>query len=576
MARMIPPLLSEECRSPGEREIFRRLREDPVTEGWFVLHSLDVARHMRQVVGEIDFVIVVPQKGVLCLEVKACRELHRVEGLWYYGPVSSVEPDSRGPFRQVAEAMHSMRGRLATRAPALSGVPFLSGVVFPYVEFNMISEEWHNWQIIDARSFKSHSFGELVRDMVERGRDHLARTPTTTWFDAQGSCPDERQAEALVQVLRPDFEFYQSPKARIQQLDEEVKRYTTEQFEALDALRVNQRVLFEGPAGTGKTILALETVRRASSEGRRILFLCFNRLLARRLSDDTSGLPSVTVATLHRHMLNSAGHEPPTPAPEVFWERDLPQQAIECLLAAAQDTAFEELVLDEAQDIIREEYLDFLDLSLKGGLAAGTWRFFGDFERQALYGSDSVAMDALLHRRAGGIARYSLRVNCRNTPRIAEIAQLLGGLNPRYRNVLRPDDGVDPELIYYSDGTDQGSKLASCLERLYEEGFRGTDVTVLSARAHGSCSSMLGNSPWRERLRPMDQVGSPAIGYCSIHAFKGLESRAIVVTDIERIGDPTAQALFYVAATRALHRLVILAHQSVRNEARAIVKRQLE
>jgi hypothetical protein len=574
---MIPPVISEDCKSQGEREIFARLQSDPDTSDWFVLHSLDVAKHLRQVAGEIDFVVVIPEKGVLCLEVKACRELHRENGLWYYGAVVSTEGDARGPFRQVASGMHSIRERIVARAPGLANVVFWSGVVFPYVNFDVRSEEWHEWQVIDARVFKSHSLALLVGNMLDRARAHLASTGTARWFDPRSECPDALQAETLVQMLRPHFEFFQSPKARIQQLDDEVNRYTQEQVEALDAMEVNPRVLFEGPAGTGKTMLATEAARRGAARGNRVLFVCFNRLLAKKLAADIAGVPSVKACTLHRHMLDVSGQgSPPPDAHQAFWTEQLPEQAIASLLGSTEDRTFDELVVDEAQDILRPAYLDFFDLSMAGGLAAGRWRFFGDFERQAIYGNDEQALDDLLQQRSRSVARYSLRVNCRNTPRISELAQLLGGMNPPYRHVLRPDDGQDPVLLFYSDASDQSQKLLSSLEQLYAEGFRGSDITILSARAQGACAGMVNQPTWKGRLRPLGSDGSNGITYGSIHAFKGLESRAIVVTDIDRIGDAASQALFYVATTRALHRLVILAHVAVREEARSIVKRHLE
>ena len=55
MAKMIPPQISSQTESPGEHEIFRRLRDAPETEGWVVLHSLDLAKHKTQTTGEIDF-----------------------------------------------------------------------------------------------------------------------------------------------------------------------------------------------------------------------------------------------------------------------------------------------------------------------------------------------------------------------------------------------------------------------------------------------------------------------------------------------------------------------------------------
>ena len=56
-------------------------------------------------------------------------------------------------------------------------------------------------------------------------------------------------------------------------------RLTEEQYYLLDLLGGNARCLFEGAAGTGKTLLALEFARRCSRSGDRVLLICFNRLL---------------------------------------------------------------------------------------------------------------------------------------------------------------------------------------------------------------------------------------------------------------------------------------------------------
>lgn len=122
MARMIPPTIPASCSSPGEQEIFAKLKQDDATRDWIVLHSLDIAEHLRQVSGEADFVIVVPGLGVLCLEVKACRSLMRKDGLWYYG--NDPKGDPRGPFKQSAEAMHSLRQQVAQCVLRFPASPF--------------------------------------------------------------------------------------------------------------------------------------------------------------------------------------------------------------------------------------------------------------------------------------------------------------------------------------------------------------------------------------------------------------------------------------------------------------------
>ena len=51
-------------------------------------------------------------------------------------------------------------------------------------------------------------------------------------------------------------------------------RLTSAQFRALDANSRNQRIIFEGGAGTGKTLLAAELARRERNRGSRALFTC--------------------------------------------------------------------------------------------------------------------------------------------------------------------------------------------------------------------------------------------------------------------------------------------------------------
>src|SRR4051794_39464032 len=118
MPRMIPSDIWTGCPSPGEREVFMRLKSSgPETGDWIVLHSLDLANHVRQISGEADFVVLIPGKGILCVEVKACKSVRRNDEGWIYGLEAKV--DRRGPFRQASEAMHSLRKRLQQHRPDL-------------------------------------------------------------------------------------------------------------------------------------------------------------------------------------------------------------------------------------------------------------------------------------------------------------------------------------------------------------------------------------------------------------------------------------------------------------------------
>ena len=300
--RMNPPHLSSEVKSGGEKTLFYRLRDDPGADGWIVLHSLNIARHLTQVEGEVDFVIIVPTLGVLCLEVKGAYLVRRKEGMWYYGDDPNGDP--RGPFKQAADGRHSLLKQVRRSQPALARIPFWSAVAFPFIEFATRSAEWHDWQVIDRRSISAQPISDAIRLTLQSGRRHLATAPTAKWFDPGSRTPTERECEQVLAILRPSFEVIETFGSLREREQAELKVFTEEQYAALDTMEDNAQVVFIGPAGTGKTILGLEAARRASSRRRRVLFLCFNRLLGKWLSSRTADMEGVKASTLHSHMLD--------------------------------------------------------------------------------------------------------------------------------------------------------------------------------------------------------------------------------------------------------------------------------
>jgi hypothetical protein len=583
--RLIPPHIDPDTPSDGEKLVFEQFATAETHADWTVLHSQDVAHHRRQMEGEIDFLVVAPGLGVLVIEVKGCHSLRREDGLWYYGSDSRGDP--RGPFKQASESMHSLRDRLARHRAHLRGVLFQSAACFPFVDFTEASEEWHGWQVIDHAKLQQRSLAEWVAAALTQARER-ARRLRKAWFDPAAGQPTAAQCDEIVRVLRHDFEFFESPKARASRVDEEIRHYTEAQFEALDHMRRMPRVVFDGPAGTGKTLLAIEAARRAHLAGRRALLLCFNRPLAEWLREQTAGLCDAT--TVSDHMVRAAGI--PSGSSKLqrgpaFWDEELPQLASEGLIDQPPD--YDELILDEAQDVLRHQFLDVLDFSTVGGLNDGFWRIFGDFRHQAIY-DDSVDLDAFCGGDGSGCVVFELDENCRNAPAVAALACAGAGIRAPggrgggadgdgsmaggYARCLRPDDGEAPLVWFYGDAARQQELLLAALEGLREDGFTGPQVAVLSTRRDGDCvAARLRRPPWRDRLGPLvhdtpqgpvADLRSTKIRYATVHRFKGLEARAVVLTDVERLETPRERDLFYVGATRATQRLVVLAHESLR------------
>jgi DNA polymerase III delta prime subunit len=557
---------------PGERTVFEQLKNAPGTQDWIVLHSLELANHERQLMGELDFVVIIPRMGVLCVEVKSHEQIAVEGGEWLYGP--SRKPGIN-PFQQANAGTHTLRKYVAKHEPSLAGVPFRAVVVFPHACLRASSPEWEPEQVIDQDSMSRQSLPDLFRETLVAYRTKLAGRH---WFDDRSGKPDRGQCEKLLTLLRPSFEVLQSPSLLRKQLSDEVLHYTAQQMEALDAMADNPRVLFSGAAGTGKTVLALEAARRSVLLNQRTLLVCFNQQLGEHLKEGArqlaEGAPGqLHTSTLHSLMQQIVGRSPTQTEAEssVYWEETLPEKALERLVSDATIQAawqFDYLVVDEAQDLLRPQFLDVLDLCISDGLARGRWLMFGDFA-QSLYNNQLFNFEEL-HEYHPGLTwvPYKLTCNCRNTPRIGTFVQKTSQLQPGYARHLRPDDHTlgDPVIAFYHDDADQLDKLAAAIEKLLTtHNMLAEDIVVLSFRAGpSSAAGQLSAQPnWRNRFTTSPN-NKAAIRYATIHSFKGLEASAIIVTDITSVTGPEAGALFYVAASRASNRLIMLADESTK------------
>jgi superfamily I DNA/RNA helicase len=268
--------------------------------------------------------------------------------------------------------------------------------------------------------------------------------------------------------------------------------------------------------------------------------------------------------------------EVPPAADQQFWEVELPVRAVDALLADAREApTFDLLLVDEAQDLLSDAYLDVMELLLYGGLAGGRWAMFGDFERQAIYAEKGAAagLEKLRSRAADSASTYRLRINCRNSTRIAEAVTITTGLSPGYSRVLNTDESADVEPAFYRSASHQGDLLLATLAKLVKS-FSPREIVVLSMRAEASsCIGKLGReqSGWRFASFRELPVGEAVVRYSSVHAFKGLESPAIILTDIENINDDQAKALLYVGMSRARVRLHVLINERLRSSYDAML-----
>ena len=585
MAKMIPPHWHDNTPR-SEQRVFNMLMNDPQTKDWVVLHSLNLKQSGTQPYGEVDFVVLIPNSGVFCLEVKGGRVACK-DGAWTTtNATGATFLLKRSPFSQAQAGMHELRRSLEERLahlPEFYRVPFGYAVVFTDVEAPPPEIGTEPWEVIDHCGLTAGIAAHLLKAAKHQRARHRIH-----------SSPAEPQVALLRKIrdaLRPDFERIVARGTVVGDSERRLLRLTEEQYETLDLLGGNARCLFEGAAGTGKTLIALEFARRCARAGDRVLLICFNRLLGDWFSSEmrtTCVGPNITAGRFYKCLrdaiLLSPIAEDFQAAERLSNDSDLFDSVYPLygqLTLEVRADKFDVIVMDEAQDLVRPHVLDLLDVWVSGGLREGRWAFFGDFYRQAIYGStDPANVHNVMSARCGFYARASLRQNCRNTRRIGEETVLLSGFDsPPYR--MGQVDGTPVDYLEYTDAVSQRDALVTTLSRLAAEpGIAANDVVILSRhRLEQSAVGQLGDAP-AFQIRPIEWSGPknsrvPTFQFATAQAFKGMESKVVVLCDVDRIESDEDRSLLYVAMSRARSLLTVLLHVRTKTAVREAFRRRM-
>jgi hypothetical protein len=545
MATLLPPEPGDEIPSSAERRLFALFAQLP--DAWTVLHSVGIARHRRKRWAEADFVLVGPT-GLYVVEVKGGR-VAREEGTWIF--TDRYDRDStkqEGPFEQAGGAAGALQSYLRSRRKVTRSLPDVEvgwAVMLPDVSFNVDGPDIEPEVLYDAR----HA-GAGITAFLDRVADYWSKR----WGKAIPTLsPGERSA--LVQVIRPDFDVRPSLRHRADRINDELLRLTEEQYNILDGLSENERVIIRGSAGTGKTLLGVEEARRQAREGRRVLLTCFNRALSDYLERACSDIAGIEVRNFHRvlhDLIIEAGLErelPDASIPDllaVFY----PAAALEALDLLGESNRYDVLIVDEAQDLLVADYASVMDKLLEGGLRGGTWRVFVDSSQDLFTGLDR---DTLRHLLEGGCASYRLSLNCRNTEQIATTTAMLSGTK------LTPAlvQGPEVDVVFCRDHGDLRRQVAKAINRLLSERIEPQNMVVLSP-VHLSNSGLARALPeLRLHLVDVSELYGPTIptntyiAYRTIGSFKGLEADVVLLVDFQDLERLETRVATYVGGSRA-------------------------
>ena len=526
MAKMIPHT-AYETASEGEDRIFESLQTS-LPDSYTVFHSVRwIGSDRKRSQGEADFIVFHPQKGVLIIEVKAGIISVDNNRTWYQtNRNTGIKKEIFDPEKQADESKFKFIALLGNINCLVCHAVWFPSVSFPK---NNLPPNYHPDMILDGESVLNPE--KAIENVFNYWSKELNRTTQL----------NKAQEESVIQKIAPTLNLLPSLKLDFDNREQRFVKLTNEQIRILDFLKLQQKAAISGSAGTGKTFIALEKARQLHQEGAKVVFLCFNRLLADFLKDNFShyGFYISTFDSLARKYVGE--------------QRDFKiSQAkfLDYLVDKENDFEFTDVIIDEGQDF-ENDWLEYLDYRISN---ENCFYVFYD-QQQCLYSDD------LSNWLKNAPCRLTLTVNCRNTEAIAKTAYGSLGKTPNQPN-LSGIDGEQPEIISVLEPKSLAKHIDTLVNKyIIETKTDPSNIAIITMASY--MDSLLEQMSAFSKLNYADSKQKGKVCKTTARKFKGLEADLVIITDIDwnSLTEVTYRKLFYTSCSRAKHNLYLVSQE---------------
>lgn len=566
MAKMIPDFIEkEDPRRGGERLVYEWLSNDNIPGT--VYYSLLQKNHQHKLIGEVDFLYVC-DRGLLCIEVKGGQNIYCSDKKWFSINKRNMTNVIHNPFIQAKDCMYSLKnylidvyGKKSKQSKYLIGY----AVIFPECIFTGTGNDLVTEVMYDA-SNKLNGLFNFLHDTFNYWE--------SLEIERHGYKPeklDKIQLEQINDLLRGDFRVVPSMSLELQHIEQKMIKLTDEQFEGLDITNENDRVLIQGVAGTGKTLLALEVVRRKAAMEKSVLYLCFNKNMAHYAEDSLKVVNKklVKISTFHALIQECLQNYN-------LFDKNIGELSELFLQNHMKIRSFDYIIIDEGQDLMDIAALEVIDKLLNNGLINGQWVIFLDPNQNIFIKTETYEFAFEYLKEVCHPTKFTLNNNCRNTKQIAERTSLLTATpHTKYLKI----DGPKVVVNKYIDKSDLIKQLKVIITSLFASGVSPLDIVLLSR--YKLCNSEISslNSICNLEIIEKDNItdfGPKCLNYFTIQAFKGLESKIVILLDIDGYKSLNNRILNYVAMSRAKILLYIFNNELCTTEYKEMIDKSIE
>jgi hypothetical protein len=569
---MIPDRLPSRA-SAGEGKVFALLQQLP--DGVLVYYEPVVSERYP------DFIVIIPNVGVLVIEVKG----------WYPNNIleannNEVAIESRGqreickhPVRQARDYKHQLmdraRGHPQTAALLQTGGANAGKFIFPFADIAVLSnctrqqlDERGLSEVFPAKTAISRDELELLLqdDPVDRMK---------AFFDPWW--PFRRLSDEQISILRSVIhpEIVISPPAQSPTSEQpDLKILDLRQERNAHSLGTGHRIVY-GVAGSGKTVILIARARLVAHDPeKKVLILCYNRALAEYFQALFAQTSNVSCLNFHlwgsqRNTVQYRDNEDD----EEFGQRLL----LRLKHGEGEAHVYDAVFIDEAQDFCKT-WFTCAKLALREP-DDGDLLIVGDGSQSLYRRRRFTWTDAGMNAVGRTInTRFDLDRNYRNTRQIMKIAAEFvstGESNyPDGLQIIKPNpdtalrSGPVPEMLVAQNTEDELKIAVEKIVAWLQSGFKPSEIAVLyRANTQGwvkRLASLLSRRTAVYWPQGENENFNNRSGVCvrTIHSAKGLQWRAVLVMRSDMmpfIPEPGAdnleqerleRGLMYVAMTR--------------------------
>ena len=545
MAKIYPEFaLSQKMRAPSE-EKFRRAVCESFSDEWTAFFNLEFTNDdaCRCVSGEIDFALFHEIYGIAIVEIKG--------GKISFSPSGEILQNGhkfeKDPWAQSNHQKNCLIDFLDKKF-GIKNPPFAIAAIpcFP----DSTRAEAQTPPVFRARAIWGEDLADGLEDFVVN------------------FLKNSRSREEALQTKGVDFGIVRCAIQNLFEIAEKLRDHSREESETLYRLTMEQacalnadagglrRFRVSGSCGTGKTLIATEKARRLASEGKSVLLLCYNILLASHLKRSVKKTENVVAGAFSEIACNFLGidHDLPSRFPKEEKKKffdELPNKFYEHLRASPKK--FDAVIVDEAQDFSAEMWRGVEELVS----ADGYFVIFYDWQQNLF--KRMVEFPPML----ANVPNFSLSMNCRNTKKIfRKVNDFLPCKAEVWEN---SPEGERVEEFFPKTREESREMLEKILHDLRTRSVPGSEITIIGARSDFR-ETPIGENTQLDRFE-LVSLGAKRIfkkdvvNYFTIERFKGCETGTLILIDVK----PGAgfygswdQGKLYTAASRAKNRLYII------------------